>query len=498
MQLPAVLLVAREQHADRPRDRPGRERLQDRGDRALGVGGAEAVQPIAPAHEQVRRRRVALVGGHGVDVRVEQQRAARRRRSARRRRRGRRRRPPRRTPRPARAARPPGAARAAARPRRDCWVSNETSSARRSTRRSAVAIAEGYTMSARPCRPPPSRPRAASLAQASARRRPRARAAAAPAHHRDAHAATPPVIDGRLDDPVWAAAAAVGRVRAALSRTRARRPASAPTVRVLYDDKNLYVGIDCEQVNAPIVQRLARRDSQIPSDGVWIDIDSRRDRRGRVPLRGQRRRRAVRRHPLRRHRLLQRLGRGLGGEGRRHRPRLRDRVPHPAVRCCASRRCPCRTGASRCGASSTRARRPTTGRSTRAAPRPTCRCSAASTTCAICSRATPSSCARSCSGAPATAPPTPTPTARRTAGRPTASAGLDAKAHVTNELTLDLTLNPDFGQVEADTRRPEPVDVRDVLPREAPVLPGGDRRLRDDAARSSTRAASAASRRRRR
>ena len=32
-----------------------------------------------------------------------------------------------------------------------------------------------------------------------------------------------------------------------------------------------------------------------------------------------------------------------------------------------------------------------------------------------------------------------------------ASAGLDARAHVTNELTLDLALNPDFGQVEADT-----------------------------------------------
>ena len=33
----------------------------------------------------------------------------------------------------------------------------------------------------------------------------------------------------------------------------------------------------------------------------------------------------------------------------------------------------------------------------------------------------------------------------------TRSAGLDAKAHLTNELTLDLTVNPDFGQVEADT-----------------------------------------------
>ena len=30
------------------------------------------------------------------------------------------------------------------------------------------------------------------------------------------------------------------------------------------------------------------------------------------------------------------------------------------------------------------------------------------------------------------------------------NAGLDAKIGVTNDLTLDLTVNPDFGQVEAD------------------------------------------------
>ena len=32
----------------------------------------------------------------------------------------------------------------------------------------------------------------------------------------------------------------------------------------------------------------------------------------------------------------------------------------------------------------------------------------------------------------------------------TGSIGLDAKLHVTNELSLDVALNPDFGQVEAD------------------------------------------------
>src|SRR5690606_981759 len=30
------------------------------------------------------------------------------------------------------------------------------------------------------------------------------------------------------------------------------------------------------------------------------------------------------------------------------------------------------------------------------------------------------------------------------------TAGLDAKIGITNDLTLDLTINPDFGQVEAD------------------------------------------------
>src|SRR4029079_18692760 len=53
-------------------------------------------------------------------------------------------------------------------------------------------------------------------------------------------------------------------------------PSERTVVRVLYDDKNIYIGVDAEQLNAPIVRRLARRDSPLPSDGVWMDIDSRR------------------------------------------------------------------------------------------------------------------------------------------------------------------------------------------------------------------------------
>ena len=87
--------------------------------------------------------------------------------------------------------------------------------------------------------------------------------------------AQPPVIDGRLDDPVWAAAVPSDTFVQHYPDEGAP-PSERTSIRVLYDDKNLYIGVDAEQVNAPIVRRLARRDSQIPSDGVWIDIDSRR------------------------------------------------------------------------------------------------------------------------------------------------------------------------------------------------------------------------------
>ena len=94
-------------------------------------------------------------------------------------------------------------------------------------------------------------------------------------HIAAARTAQPPTIDGRLDDPVWAAAAPSDTFLQHYPDEGAP-PSERTSVRVLYDDKNLYIGVDCEQVHSPIVRRLARRDSQIPSDGVWIDIDSRR------------------------------------------------------------------------------------------------------------------------------------------------------------------------------------------------------------------------------
>ena len=473
----AALLVAREQHADRPRDRAGRQRLQDRGDRALGVGGAEAVQPIAPPHQQVRRRRVALVGGDGVDVGVQQQ--ARRAGAEARVDVGvvADRRPPRPTRRPARAARRASRCTSGRSSPSGLRVSNETSSASRSTKRSVVAIGRGLYNVCGPCRPPPS----PSSRSCSPRRGPSPRAPLPPRPHIAAtRTAQPPVIDGRLDDAVWAAAAPSDAFVQHFPDEGAP-PSERTTVRVLYDDRNLYVGIDCEQLNAPIVRRLARRDSQIPSDGVWIDIDSRRAGVGafhfavnaagmlsdgihfddtayssdwdavweakvadtdrgyavefRIPLSvlrfsalpvqdwGFQVRRFIDArqetddwafYPRSAATLVPLFGR-LDG--------LRDLAPRHAIELR-----PFVLG---------RARLPRRRRRRDAG---------------------------------------------QTAGRRAASAGLDARAHVTNELTLDVDAQPRLRPGRGRHRRPEPVDVRDVLPREAAVLPGRDRRVRDRAA----------------
>ncbi|HET6148486.1 MAG TPA: DUF5916 domain-containing protein [Polyangia bacterium] len=84
------------------------------------------------------------------------------------------------------------------------------------------------------------------------------------------------IIDGKLDDAPWSAAVAATAFTQHFPDEGA--PPSEPTsVRVLYDDDAIYVGVDCTQLHAPVVRRLMRRDRDLPSDGVWIDIDSRND-----------------------------------------------------------------------------------------------------------------------------------------------------------------------------------------------------------------------------
>jgi hypothetical protein len=85
-----------------------------------------------------------------------------------------------------------------------------------------------------------------------------------------------PVIDGRLDDPAWQAAVASDAFTQHFPQEGAP-PSERTEVRVLYDDRNVYIGVDCEQRHSPVVRRLMRRDTPLPSDGIWLDIDSRRD-----------------------------------------------------------------------------------------------------------------------------------------------------------------------------------------------------------------------------
>src|SRR4029453_10499284 len=56
-----------------------------------------------------------------------------------------------------------------------------------------------------------------------------------------------------------------------------QKPSERTLLRVVYDDEAIYFGLDCEQVNTPIVERLTRRDRDSESEWVWLHIDSRNE-----------------------------------------------------------------------------------------------------------------------------------------------------------------------------------------------------------------------------
>lgn len=89
----------------------------------------------------------------------------------------------------------------------------------------------------------------------------------------------PPVIDGKLGDQEWAAAPPAGAF--IQTRPRAGVPASQDTeVRILFDEKALYVGVRNRDTHPDsIVARLARRDQEVYSDWFTVLIDSYHDRR---------------------------------------------------------------------------------------------------------------------------------------------------------------------------------------------------------------------------
>ncbi len=89
----------------------------------------------------------------------------------------------------------------------------------------------------------------------------------------------PPVIDGRVDDEVWQRAPVIDTFWQ--RRPDEGDPATERTeVRILYDDNALYISFICYDRNPDeIVRRLTRRDRDVPSDRVSIGIDSDFDRK---------------------------------------------------------------------------------------------------------------------------------------------------------------------------------------------------------------------------
>ena len=88
------------------------------------------------------------------------------------------------------------------------------------------------------------------------------------------------VLDGKLDEPAWQAATPSSTFMQSYPKPNAA-PTDSTTIRVLYDDAALYVGVRMMDAHPDsIAAQLARRDaSGIYSDWLHLIIDSYHDRR---------------------------------------------------------------------------------------------------------------------------------------------------------------------------------------------------------------------------
>jgi len=82
-----------------------------------------------------------------------------------------------------------------------------------------------------------------------------------------------PKMDGRLDDPCWAASPPETSFTQRYP-DRGKAPTEKTEFRVLYDNANLYIGVWAyDKSPKGIVGRLARRDVGVSSDWIQIDLD---------------------------------------------------------------------------------------------------------------------------------------------------------------------------------------------------------------------------------
>jgi hypothetical protein len=91
-------------------------------------------------------------------------------------------------------------------------------------------------------------------------------------------APSPPVIDGALDEEAWRAAPPSAAFTQKVP-SDGGPPSDQTSLRLLYDDDALYVAFDCQQQSSPIVALLARRDRPTETDSVAVAFDSRSEGR---------------------------------------------------------------------------------------------------------------------------------------------------------------------------------------------------------------------------
>jgi hypothetical protein len=92
-------------------------------------------------------------------------------------------------------------------------------------------------------------------------------------------ASTPPVLDGREDDPVWSETPPITGFRE-VRPTEDGPPRQQTLAKVAYDARNLYVFVRAFDAHPDsIIQLLSRRDVQTASDQIIVMIDSYHDRR---------------------------------------------------------------------------------------------------------------------------------------------------------------------------------------------------------------------------
>jgi hypothetical protein len=89
----------------------------------------------------------------------------------------------------------------------------------------------------------------------------------------------PPVIDGIDDDPVWRTAPVISGFKQ-WQPTEGKEPRFRTEAKVAYDAGNLYVFVRAFDAHPDsIIRLLERRDTFTPSDMIWIFVDSYHDRR---------------------------------------------------------------------------------------------------------------------------------------------------------------------------------------------------------------------------